>query len=278
MTTSPDGNWKWDGQNWVPNTAEAASEPPAVPPTELKKSNKWLWIGGGSLAALVLIAALGSSGETVTEAEPAGSTEPTAEETLAPTTEIDKDALIEFYDAEYPAWRMLTTEDDGVSEEDEGVDLAETICQALDASDPMKVVETLQGSLPDDFIAVSVGGAIRYVCPEQGDAVREAQAEQEASSLTTAQENAIRSAESYLSLSAFSRSGLIEQLKFEGYSEDDATLAVDSLDVNWKEQAAKSAERYLEVSSFSRSGLIEQLEFEGYTRAQAEHGADAVGL
>ena len=58
--------------------------------------------------------------------------------------------------------------------------------------------------------------------------------------LSTAQQNAIESAENYLSFSAFSQSGLIEQLEFEGYSTDDATFAVESLDVDWNEQAARA--------------------------------------
>lgn len=90
--------------------------------------------------------------------------------------------------------------------------------------------------------------------------------------------NAIRSAESYLNTGAFSRSGLINQLTFEGYSEADATSAVDSIDVDWNEQAARSAESYLRMSGFSRSSLIDQLMFEGYTKAQATYGADAAGL
>jgi hypothetical protein len=92
--------------------------------------------------------------------------------------------------------------------------------------------------------------------------------------LTSGQENALGTAEDYLSMSGFSRSGLIEQLVFEGYSTKDAAFAVDHLNVDWNEQAARSAEDYLSMSGFSRSGLIEQLVFEGYTRAQAEYGAD----
>ena len=88
----------------------------------------------------------------------------------------------------------------------------------------------------------------------------------------------MRSAADYLDYSAFSRSGLIDQLEFEGYSTDDATFAVDALGVDWNEQAAKSAEDYLDYSAFSRSGLIEQLEFEGYSREQAEYGVDQAGL
>jgi UDP-N-acetylenolpyruvoylglucosamine reductase len=98
--------------------------------------------------------------------------------------------------------------------------------------------------------------------------------EEVGSNLTSGQENALRTAEDYLSTSGFSRSGLIEQLKFEGYSPKDAAFAVDHLNVDWNEQAARSAEDYLSVSAFSRSSLIEQLEFEGYTRQQAEYGAD----
>jgi hypothetical protein len=95
--------------------------------------------------------------------------------------------------------------------------------------------------------------------------------------LTIGQRNAVRSAESYLRFSAFSRTGLIGQLEFEDYSTEDATFAVDYLDVDWNEQAAKSAESYLEFSSFSRSGLIDQLMFEGFTRAEAEYGVEQVG-
>jgi hypothetical protein len=99
-----------------------------------------------------------------------------------------------------------------------------------------------------------------------------------APSITRSQENALRAAGNYLDFAAFSRSGLIEQLEFEGYDKADANWAVDELDVDWNEQAAKSAETYLEFSAFSRSGLIDQLEFEGYTTAQATYGADQAGL
>jgi hypothetical protein len=95
---------------------------------------------------------------------------------------------------------------------------------------------------------------------------------------TKAQENARESAESYLDLSAHSRSGLIKQLKFEGFSEKDATYGVDAQHADWKKQAAASAEAYLDMSAFSRSGLIQQLMFEGYTREQATYGANKIGL
>jgi hypothetical protein len=100
----------------------------------------------------------------------------------------------------------------------------------------------------------------------------------ETDSFTTSQSNAIESAESYLRFTAFSRTGLIDQLEFEGFSNADASFAVDTINPDWFEQAAKSAESYLDFSSFSRQGLIDQLEFEGFTTEEATFGADSAGL
>jgi hypothetical protein len=96
--------------------------------------------------------------------------------------------------------------------------------------------------------------------------------------LTVAQENAVEKAASYLEYSAFSRTGLIKQLKFEGFSTKDATFGVDAQKANWNEQAVKKATEYLDYSSFSRSGLISQLKFEGFTTKQAEYGVKKAGL
>jgi hypothetical protein len=71
----------------------------------------------------------------------------------------------------------------------------------------------------------------------------------------------------------FSRTGLIEQLEFEGYPTDAATTAVDSLTVDWAAEAVESAQSYLDTMPFSHSGLVDQLTFEGFTPEQAEHGA-----
>jgi SOS response regulatory protein OraA/RecX len=90
--------------------------------------------------------------------------------------------------------------------------------------------------------------------------------------------NARREAVSYLEYTSFSRSGLIAQLKYEGYSEADAIYGVDVLNVDWNAQAAKEAASYLAYRSFSRSGLIDQLIYEGYTPEQAEYGVSTTGL
>ena len=89
---------------------------------------------------------------------------------------------------------------------------------------------------------------------------------------TAGQRNAKKKAKSYLSFMSFSRKGLIEQLKFEGFSTKDAKYGVDALKVNWNKQAVKKAKSYLSYSSFSKSGLYDQLIFEGFTPSQAKYG------
>lgn len=104
-----------------------------------------------------------------------------------------------------------------------------------------------------------------------------------AQSLTGPQNNAVRSAKQYLSISGFSRSGLIQQLSSDagdGYKVADATVAVDSLNIDWNKQAVRSAKQYLSISGFSCKGLIEQLSSsagDGYTESQATYGSQQAG-
>ncbi len=107
--------------------------------------------------------------------------------------------------------------------------------------------------------------------------------EEPESKLTPPQQNALRSAEQYISMTGFSRDGLIGQLSSdagEGYEVADATIAVDNLVVDWNEQAARSAKQYLDMSGFSCKGLIQQLSSSAgdkYTKSQATYGAQQAG-
>lgn len=96
--------------------------------------------------------------------------------------------------------------------------------------------------------------------------------------LTVSQQNAMKTAGSYLSFTAFSHDGLVDQLEFEGYPTEDAIFAADNCGADWNEQAAQKAADYLDFMGFSRAGLIEQLQFEGFTYEQAVYGVDSVGL
>lgn len=75
-----------------------------------------------------------------------------------------------------------------------------------------------------------------------------------AGDLTGPQKNAARSAKQYLSVAGFSRDGLIQQLSSDagdGYEISDATVAVDSLNIDWNQEAVKSAKQYLSMMGFS---------------------------
>lgn len=89
--------------------------------------------------------------------------------------------------------------------------------------------------------------------------------------------NCIKTAQQYINYTAFSRSGLISQLEYEGYSTESAEYSVDSLNIDWNNQCAKMAQQYLDYSSFSRSGLYDQLAYEGFSSEQIEYGLSQVG-
>lgn len=97
------------------------------------------------------------------------------------------------------------------------------------------------------------------------------------SSATLGEKNALKSAQSYIKYSDFSRKGLIEQLEFEGYSNSEAVYGADNCGADWYAEAVGSAASYLKYSSFSRTGLIEQLEYEGFTHDQAVYGVEQNG-
>ena len=97
------------------------------------------------------------------------------------------------------------------------------------------------------------------------------------------QNNAVRSAKQYISMQGFSRDRLIQQLSSdygEGYSVADATVAVDTLNIDWNQQAVRTAKEYLNMQGFSCKGLIKQLSSsfgEKYTVSQATYGAQKAG-
>ena len=93
-----------------------------------------------------------------------------------------------------------------------------------------------------------------------------------AQAATPGQRNALAMAKSYLSHTAFSKSGLTQQLEYEDFSRSEARWAVAHVRVSWRAQAVKMAKSYLSHTAFSRQGLIEQLEYEGFSHSLAVYG------
>jgi hypothetical protein len=251
--------------------------------------------------ALGLMAILSLAG--CVEAEPVATVtatttvtaEPTQEETAAATQEPEVEVL------------TLTLPDvvgDNASDAiDEIISLGFTEANLQDASDEERIVLVRSNwficsmkpeagsTLDTDQVVVLLSVKNSESCPDSSSAQPSPEPEASVSAtptpspsptateqqLTTGQRNAVRKAESYLSFMAFSRTGLIEQLEFEGFSRGDSTFAVDHLSINWKKQAVEKAASYLDLMAFSRQGLIDQLLFEGFTQSEAEYGVSQNG-
>jgi colicin import membrane protein len=153
--------------------------------------------------------------------------------------------------------------------------------EEIAAADAAEVAQAEKDAADAAAKAAEDAAAAEAKAAEDATAAAEAAAAaaaEEAARGTISQQNAQRSAESYLDYSAFSYTGLIGQLEYEGFSVEDATWGVDKVDADWNEQAAKSAKSYLSYSSFSHSGLVDQLIYEGFAPDQAEYGVAQTGL
>lgn len=127
----------------------------------------------------------------------------------------------------------------------------------------------------DDWIVVAStpGEGVRVKKGEAVGVIAEAPKPQ----LSIAQKNAVAKGESYLSFMGFSRSGLIGQLEYEGFSTEDATFAADYIAPDWNAECAEKAKSYMEFQSFSRDGLYDQLAYEGFADSEIQAGLAAVG-
>ena len=246
-----DNNYQYPAPEGVPTAPLTWAPPQGAPLTEsggmtkpkMSKGKKaGLW-AGGLVVALIAIGATGNNPQTT----------PTAATAASVTTTGD---------ATTPATSPAATVD---------TPAADKAAADKAAADRVAAAKAAAAKVAAAKAAAAKAAAAKA-------AAAKAAAEEAADAMTVSQEQAVAKAESYLELTAFSRKGLIEQLRFEQFSKADATFAVDHITVNWKEQAAKKAQSYLDLTPFSRGGLISQLKFEGFTTAQATYGVTAVGL
>ena len=91
-------------------------------------------------------------------------------------------------------------------------------------------------------------------------------------------QQAVFSAEAYLDFAAFSESGLIDQLEFEGFTQSRPLLVSGLSRLTGVSRRRNRPSPIWTFSAFSRSGLIDQLLFEGFTESQATYGVDKAGL
>lgn len=144
---------------------------------------------------------------------------------------------------------------------------------AIDAFNAITTVGL--NTFPDQMAKVTATDPAAGTKIEEGRAVTFTL--EEKPKLTVGQENAISKAKSYLAYSGFSRTGLIEQLEYEGFSTEDSTFGADNAGADWNAECAEKAKSYMDYSAFSRDGLAEQLAYEGFQQTEIDFGLAAVG-
>ncbi|MET0830281.1 MAG: Ltp family lipoprotein [Microbacterium sp.] len=244
-TALPGTERYYDGAAWTEQSRPAAAT--ATPPTATpKKKRKWPWIVGAAVAAVILIPAIATAGN-------GGSADDVADKPAAVGEAEEPAAEVAPVMVAMPAGLVGMT--------------------ASDASNALAAVG-LKADYDGEATAkvLSIDGAAEV---EEGTTVT--LIVEQPPVLTLSQENAVSKGRSYLGLMGFSRTGLIQQLAFEGYSNEDATFAADFIAPDWNTEAAEKAKSYLDTMAFSREGLYEQLAFEGFEPAQIEAGLAAVG-
>ena len=95
--------------------------------------------------------------------------------------------------------------------------------------------------------------------------------------VTVGMKNALKKAKSYISFSGFSRTGLLKQLAYEGFTEAECIYGADNCGADWNAECLEKAKSYISFSGFSRTGLLKQLAYEGFTEAECIYGADNCG-
>lgn len=303
QTNSAQLRW-WDGQAWTEHSkplspsgieqstvVPSAWSSPSVQSAATKAAEKkpwyfrWWAITTAVLIALTIVGSLLPNEET--PGAEATATKPSASGAESPSASPEPEAEPE----PEPEPEPVDTDGDGVNDEEDYLPKDAKVQTENDVDTDKDGVADFKDAFPKDskYSKDTDGDRVadpiddfpkdeRYSKDSDGDNVADSEdvfpADPSRSKITPAMENAIGAAESYLDYTAFSRSGLIEQLEFEDYGTADATFAVDYLQVDWNEQAVESAKSYLDYTSFSLQGLIEQLQFEGFTYEQAAYGAN----
>lgn len=231
----------------------ASVDSPQQPVVAARNSKSKAWIIGGSIAAgVILIGGIGSAIGAGNGNAPSADTKPTTA-AVQPATEEEPEPVI-----------VTVPDVTGMTVQDAIVAISTAGLTAPAVSDFEDVQAKVLTTSPAAGATVEELSSVTFTVEEKPK-------------LTLSQENAIGKAKSYLSLMGFSRTGLIQQLEFEGFSTEDATFGTDSAGADWNAECAEKAKSYIDMMSFSRQGLYDQLAFEGFQPAEIEFGLTAIG-
>lgn len=91
-------------------------------------------------------------------------------------------------------------------------------------------------------------------------------------------ENVLILAKEYIQEKAYSRRGLINALKMNGYSNINAIYAVDNISVDWSEQAKRAIKEYKEKANLSKTNLLNVLVRDGFSEKEIAYAFKECGI
>lgn len=184
-------------------------------------------------------------------------------------------------------WQAMDENDESIKElwgtlKETMVDVCNATCELIDTAGRKDVTFLLNmlNDLNHENVLLSItdGIVIYDIMEDQSSDLATADPPiSQTDDATASQKSALTQAKRYLDIKAFSYEGLIDQLKYEKYTHEDAVYAAENCGADWNEQALQSAKNYLNLMAFSYDGLIDQMKYEKYTTEQATYAADNCG-
>ena len=112
------------------------------------------------------------------------------------------------------------------------------------------------------------------VCPENEEYINNVENKPQSDNQTLALNYALQ----YSKYSGLSYNAIVNQLKNDGFSDEDAIYAADNCGADWNNNAIKLAQRFVEYEPYSKLVLLETLQAEGFSLEQAKYGVDNSGI
>lgn len=221
-------------------------------------------------------------------------------DTAAPEITLKDEAMVVYKDESISSEQLISSAVSEITDNRSEMELADITVEGLDqvdfstegeykvnfiasdqADNEAVVPYTISVELSEEQIAAAEEEAAAKEAEEaaakEAEEAEEAvakEAEEAEAKANRENEKALKSANNYIKIMAFSEQGLRGQLEFEGFDSDQIDYAIDNVEVDWNEEAVQSATSYSDTLNMSSTAIYDQLIFEGFTAEQAQYGID----
>ncbi len=195
---------------------------------------------------------------------------------------LNDEAMVVYKDESLSSEQLISSAVSEITDNRSQMELADITVEGLDQVD-----FSTEGEYKINFIAsdeadneavvpytISVELSEEQIAAAKEEEEAAKEAEEAATKANRENEKALKSANNYIKIMAFSEEGLRGQLEFEGFDSEQIDYAIENLEVDWNEEAVQSATSYSDTLSMSSAAIYDQLIFEGFTAEQAQYGID----